>query len=316
LRGCPAEPSKEKRLSSSAFFTCTGSGFEQLEIPLRCILFAYRFERVRFYVVFEAERLSARSHTRQGLRRRIYVTTAGRNSIPFSPWRQNMIIVRTSVLRSALAIAAMSITTSCKEPSISAPAPPTHIHDTPTKESDPVASATDKSPRVPLPPESFAARGDFALEQAGAQSGTTHFETSQAFVMHVHGLQPGNVDGIKITFVTDRITETNQADIFETGGDRLTTGPHATFVLFLDKERKVGHVNVTYVVPGTTVGNTVAWDPKDLATKFGNFQFDGKRVTLKSASSYEHSVNDVKERTLRWNVEVNLPVVRERDYGK
>ena len=78
------------------------------------------------------------------------------------------------------------------------------------------------------------------------------------------------------------------------------------WVLYLDKQSKVGQVNLGYVVPGTTVARTVAWKPDDLA-RFSTYKFDGERLLLKSRGTY--SEDEPEERlTLSWNVDFDLPV--------
>lgn len=58
-------------------------------------------------------------------------------------------------------------------------------------------------------------------------------------------------------------------------------------------------VNLTVVLPGQTVGNTVASSEEELAKFASGFSFDGKRLTLRSQGSFE---------TLGWAVSTDVPV--------
>jgi hypothetical protein len=64
-------------------------------------------------------------------------------------------------------------------------------------------------------------------------------------------------------------------------------------------------------VPGTTVARTVAWKPEELKKYFSAYQFDGKRLVLKSKGRYSESENGRENLRLSWDVDVNLPVVRD-----
>jgi hypothetical protein len=67
-------------------------------------------------------------------------------------------------------------------------------------------------------------------------------------------------------------------------------------------------VNLSYVIPGITVARTVAWKPDELKKYFSNYQFDGKRLTLKSKGSYSDMESAKEKLRLAWNVDFNLPV--------
>ncbi len=106
-------------------------------------------------------------------------------------------------------------------------------------------------------------------------------------------------------FFTKPITDAARADILENGARELQRSDFAALVLFLDKNRQVWQVNMSYVVPGTTVARTVAWKPQDLR-QFSNYKFDGKRLLLKSKGFYSESGEE--QLKLSWEVDLNLPV--------
>ncbi len=136
--------------------------------------------------------------------------------------------------------------------------------------------------------------------------GASTIVTQSAFVTLTHSLIPGNSDGLEIQFFTKPITQAARADILENGAKDLRKNDHAALVLFLDKESKVGQVNLSYVIPGTTVARTVAWKPDELQ-QFSNYKFDGKRLLLKSKGIYSEAGSE-KRLKLSWDVDINLPV--------
>lgn len=88
----------------------------------------------------------------------------------------------------------------------------------------------------------------------------------------------------------------------------MTKRDYAAFVLFLDKANKLWQANLSYVIPGITVAITVAWKPDELKKYFSSYQFDGKRLTLKSKGSYSDMESGKENLRLAWNVDFNLPV--------
>ena len=91
----------------------------------------------------------------------------------------------------------------------------------------------------------------------------------------------------------------------ENGAKEMRRSDHAALVLFLDKNHQIWQVNLSYVVPGTTVARTVAWKPEDLR-QFSSDKVDGKRLLLKSKGLYDESGEERLK--LSWEVDLNLPV--------
>jgi len=140
------------------------------------------------------------------------------------------------------------------------------------------------------------------------RQGSTRIVAVSAFVTHTNELFPGKTEGLEIQFFTKPITEAARTDILENGAKQLTKSDYATLVLFLDKEKRVGQVNLSYVIPGTTVARTVAWKPEDLKKSFSNYQFDGKRLRLKSKGTFSELNSKQEVMSLSWDVDFDLPV--------
>ena len=157
----------------------------------------------------------------------------------------------------------------------------------------------------------FNTRSVFELvvnDSSVLKAGASKIVTQSAFVTLAHGLIPGNSEGLEIQFFTKPITEAAIADILKNRAKELTKRDYAAFVLFLDKANKLWQANLSYVIPGITVAITVAWKPDELKKYFSSYQFDGKRLTLKSKGSYSDMESAKENLRLAWNVDFNLPV--------
>jgi hypothetical protein len=140
------------------------------------------------------------------------------------------------------------------------------------------------------------------------KAGASRIVTQSAFVTRAHGLIPGNSEGLEIQFFTKPITDAALTDILKNGAKESKKSDYAALVLFLDKDNKIWQANLSYVIPGTTVARTVAWKPEELKKYFSNYQFDGKRLILKSNGSYSETESGKERIRLSWNVDLNLPV--------
>ncbi len=73
----------------------------------------------------------------------------------------------------------------------------------------------------------------------------------------------------------------------------------------------MSQVNLSYVVPGTTVARTVAGTPDDLKRYFSRTSFKDGRLVVRSNGAYSEAgaARDVFK--LSWNVDLDLPVKRD-----
>jgi len=166
----------------------------------------------------------------------------------------------------------------------------------------------------PFTLQDFQTKAAFELvvsESNALKPGTRKIATQSAYVTLAHGLIPGNSDGLEIQFFPKPITEKAKADILENDAKELKKTSYAAFVLYMGKDNKIWQANLSFVAPGVTVARTVAWKPEELQKYFSDFRFDGKRLVLKSKGSYSESEKDHEKLRLSWDVDLNLPVVRE-----
>ena len=144
----------------------------------------------------------------------------------------------------------------------------------------------------PFTLQDFQTRAAFELvvhDSKPLTSGTSKVTAQSAYVTLVHGLVPGNSDGLEIQFFPKPVTEKVKADILENDAKESKKTSYAAFVVYIDKGNKISQANLSYVVPGITVARTVAWKSEDLQRYFSDYRFDGKRVVLKRKGSYSES---------------------------
>jgi len=164
---------------------------------------------------------------------------------------------------------------------------------------------------VRLSPQDFKTKAEFELvvnDSSVLKAGASRIVTQGAVVTLAHGLIPGNSEGLEIQFFIKPITEAAVTDILKNGAKELKRTDYAALVLFLGKDNRVWQANLSYVVPGTTVARTVAWKPEELKKYFSTYQFNGKRLVLKSNGSYSETESGKEKMRLSWNVDFNLPV--------
>lgn len=171
-----------------------------------------------------------------------------------------------------------------------------------------LSSAADK-----FNPRDF--RSDAIFELVVSKSkylkpGTSKITSQSAFVSLAHGLL-GSSDGLEIMFFTTPVTQSGLPDVLNNDAKELRKNDYAAMVLFLDKENRVWQVNLSYVVPGTTVSRTVAWKPDELKRDFSKMTFKNGRLILKSTGSYSENEPAEEIIKLTWNIDLDLPVKRE-----
>ena len=174
-----------------------------------------------------------------------------------------------------------------------------------------IASHVTAQSSAHFSPQDFKTKSVFELvvhDSSVLKAGASRIVTQSAFVTLAHGLIPGNSAGLEIQFFTKPITEAAITDILKNGAKKSKKSDYAALVLFLDKDSKVWQANLSYVIPGTTVARTVAWKPEELKKYFSNYQFDGKRLILKSNGNYSETESGKEKLRLSWNMDLNLPV--------
>jgi hypothetical protein len=172
-----------------------------------------------------------------------------------------------------------------------------------------LAVAADK-----FQPADFQTRAGFELvveRSKYLRPGASKITARSAFVSLVHGLTPGNADGLEVLFFESPVTESDLPDLMKTDAREKRKGSYAAMVLYLDKQNRVSQVNLSYVVPGTTVARTVAGTPDELKRYFSRASFKDGRLAVKSSGAYSEADPTPDVFKLSWNVDLDLPVKRD-----
>jgi hypothetical protein len=150
---------------------------------------------------------------------------------------------------------------------------------------------------------------ELANQQTGfIKVGSSRIVAVSSWATHTDHQPPFGSEGIEILFFTRPITDADKPDIVTNDAKQLKKGDFATFILFLDKSRKIAQVNMSYIIPGTTVARTVASTPAELAN-FSAFTFDGKRLQLRSKGVFSETNSKNESLKLSWDVDIDVPVV-------
>ena len=172
-----------------------------------------------------------------------------------------------------------------------------------------LAAAVTSARADALRPEDLRATAAFELVVERSRvltPGQSRIVAKSAVATRARGLMPGNSAGLEILFLSQPISTTSRADLLQRHVRDLRKHDHALLVLFLNAQGKIWQANLNYVITGTTVARTVAWQRESLA-QFSGYALDGKRVALKSKGHYRES-ND-EHLTLSWNIDVRVPVL-------
>jgi hypothetical protein len=146
-------------------------------------------------------------------------------------------------------------------------------------------------------------------QQGVVRIGESRIVAVSAWATHKAKEPPYPTPGLEILFFKTPITDADKPVLIADAGHNNKKGDFAAIILFLDKEGQISQVNMSFIVPGTTVVRTVGYIRAELAGMFPVFSFDGKRLRLKSKSSFT-DLNDKKEpMKLSWDVDIDIPVV-------
>jgi hypothetical protein len=112
--------------------------------------------------------------------------------------------------------------------------------------------------------------------------GKSRLETKSAFVTYTNEFFAGKTNALKVQFFTQPIVKEAQAKLLRDDNHEISRGGYAALVLFLDARNQIWQVNLTYVIPGTTVVRTVASNREELARYFSDYHFDQNRLRLRA----------------------------------
>ena len=159
-------------------------------------------------------------------------------------------------------------------------------------------------------PPRMVAVFDLVNHQSGVlPMGNSHIVAVSAWAGRMAKEPPYGTEALEIEFFTAPLTAADDADLTTNSGRKVKKHDYAAFVIFLDKDRHATQVNMTFVVPGSTVVRSVAYTATKLKSDFSDLHFDGKRVQFKSNARFEETDDKNALLSLAWNVDIDLPVV-------
>ena len=142
--------------------------------------------------------------------------------------------------------------------------------------------------------------------------GKSSLATSSAFVTYTNEFFAGKTNALKIQFFTQPLGPDAQARLLRDETLEMRRDGYAALVLFVDDRHQIWQVNLTYVIPGTTVVRTVASTREELTRYFSDYQFSNNRLRLKSKGSHRTGSNEDDVLTLSWDTDLTIPVFDRR----
>ena len=91
----------------------------------------------------------------------------------------------------------------------------------------------------------------------------------------------------------------------------MPAGAHesATFVILVDNARRITQVNLSIMVPGSTVVRTVAWTSADITRYFSDYEYANGRLRLRSKGTYATGPDSSNEvLSMSWDIDLDVPV--------
>lgn len=165
---------------------------------------------------------------------------------------------------------------------------------------------------APSTPQQFQTSASFSLavqKSKVLKLGKSRLETKSAFVTYTNEFFAGKTNALKVQFFTQPMVEEARAKLLRNDNNEISRGGYAALVLFLDERNQIWQVNLTYVIPGTTVVRTVASNREELTKYFSDYRFEQNRLRLKSKGTYNTGPDSAEEIfALSWDTDLDLPV--------
>ena len=160
--------------------------------------------------------------------------------------------------------------------------------------------------------QQFQTSASFSLAVQKSQVlklGKSRLATQSAFVTYTNEFFAGKTNALKVQFFTQPMVEEARAKLLRNDNNEISKGGYAALVLFLDERNQIWQVNLTYVIPGTTVVRTVASNRDELTKYFSDYRFEHNRLRLKSKGSYNTGPDSTEEiLTLSWDTDLDIAV--------
>lgn len=142
--------------------------------------------------------------------------------------------------------------------------------------------------------------------------GKSHIDATSALVTYTDEFFGGKTNALAVQMYGAPIDAAARSRLIKNRNDDrdLSQSGAAYFVLFVDKQNRITQVNLTYIVPGTTVVRTVAYTQSAIAKWFSDYRYADGRLHLKSKGTYATGPESTDEQlTMGWDVDLDEAVV-------
>jgi len=142
--------------------------------------------------------------------------------------------------------------------------------------------------------------------------GRSHIDAASTFVAYTDEFFRGRTNALAIQLYASPMDAAARARLVKNRSDdrELSRTGAVYMVLFVDSQNRITQVNLTYIVPGTTVVRTVAYTDADMAKWFSDYRYADGRLHLKSKGSYSTLDKPTDEQlSIGWDVDIDEPVV-------
>ena len=158
-------------------------------------------------------------------------------------------------------------------------------------------------------------RGRFDLDVQKSKVvavGKSHIDVVSALVTYTDEFFGGRTNALAIRMYGAPIDAAERARLVKNPHDDRELGRSGTvyFVLFVDKRNRITQVNLTYIIPGTTVVRTVAYMQPDIDKWFSDYRYADGLIHLTTKGSYVSGTESPDDQlTLTWDLDLDEPVV-------
>jgi len=142
--------------------------------------------------------------------------------------------------------------------------------------------------------------------------GKSHVDAVSAFVTYTDEFFGGRTNALAIQMYASPMDAAARARLLKDHkADRALSRVGSVYlVLFVDTQNRITQVNLTFIIPGTTVVRTVAYTQADIAKWFSDYRYADGRLHLKTKGTYATGADSPDEQlSLDWDVELDEPVI-------
>ena len=142
--------------------------------------------------------------------------------------------------------------------------------------------------------------------------GKSHIDAVSALVKYTDEFFGGRTNALMIQMYGVPIDAAARARLIKKSNDdrELNRLGAVYFVFFVDKQNRITQVNLTYVIPGTTVVRTVAYTQPAIDKWFSDYRYADGRLHLTTKGTYVSGTESPDDQlTLSWDLDLDEPVV-------